>query len=68
MNISDLEVLEVVRDEKVEGGIAIANADSIASAFGYNFAGTSTSTYTSAYSSYYYNSASSSSSSNSTAA
>ena len=71
MNISDLEVLEVVRDEKVEGGIAFADASSNAYANGRNFAATYTSTYTNASSNPYYyyggSSASSGSSSSSSA-
>ena len=54
MIISNLEVLEVVReDEKVEGGVAFADAFANASASGRYFAASRTDTYTSVYSSYY---------------
>lgn len=49
MTISDLEILEVVReDEDVLGGSANANAYSDASARGRRYASTYTDTYTSA--------------------
>ncbi len=63
MIISDLEVLETVREnENVEGGIAFADANGSAYAYGNNFAATYTSTYTNASSNnYYYGSSSASS-------
>jgi hypothetical protein len=68
MIISDLSHLEVASEEnKVQGGIAFADAFANASAKGRYFAATYTNTYTSAYSSHYYNSASSNSSSSSSA-
>lgn len=66
MIISDLEVLEVVReDENVLGGSARANAYSSASARGRRNASTYTDTYTSANSSWRSNSAYSGSSASS---
>jgi hypothetical protein len=55
MNISDLDILEVVSEEtSVEGGYAYADAYSNASAYGNYFASTYTSTYTSASSGFDY--------------
>jgi hypothetical protein len=45
MIISDLEVLEIVRDENVEGGSAFADSYANARAKGKKFASTYTSTY-----------------------
>ena len=63
MIISDLEVLEVVCDENVEGGYAAAEAYADAKAKGKYFAVTLTDTYTDAFSGKKYSSAKSSSSS-----
>ena len=71
MNISDLEVLEIVReDENVEGGIAFADASGDAYASGRNFASTYTRTFTNAssYDYYYYGGSSASSGSTSSSA
>ncbi|RUS96249.1 hypothetical protein DSM106972_087910 [Dulcicalothrix desertica PCC 7102] len=69
MIISDISHLEVATEENsIIGGLAIANAYSSAYANGPNFAGTNTSTYTSAYTNdryYYYYSPNNSASSNS---
>jgi hypothetical protein len=66
MIISDLQHLEVVDNEKIEGGLAIADASASAYASGVYFAATRTSTYTSASNYYYYYYGGSSASSNST--
>lgn len=74
ITISDLQYLEavVVEDNSIVGGYAFADAYSSASASGQYFAGTYTSTYTSASSSpyyyYYYGNSAYSSSSSSSAA
>ncbi len=72
MIISDISHIEVAtEDNKIQGGIAFADAYASAYANGKYFAATSTNTYTSAYSNTYYyyggSSASSSSGSSSTA-
>ena len=55
MILSDLEILETVReDENVEGGIAFSDASGNAYASGRNFASTYTRTLTSASSDNYY--------------
>lgn len=71
MIISNLEFVESVReDEKIEGGIAFADAFSSASANGPNFASAFTDTFTNAYSNnyYYYGSSASAGSRSSSAA
>ncbi len=54
MIINDISHIEVdVEAKNVQGGAAISNAGANASAYGQNFAGTSTSTFTNASSNYY---------------